>query len=397
MDEITAENTSELRLQTDPQSSKETTEKIPWPAYAEAFEVQEELGNEKNLALLCKICIGKKIIHASRTSTANLRKHLTAKHQHILKKIDETKVNLKRPNKDENANIPNKCHVLEKWGSGSSKITQNIFDKAILQFIIEDIQPLSTIDSPAFINFLRIGVSSHIRIMCRKTLKEKLCQTYLEMKSTLEKKLTEIEIVATTADLWSKAKKSYLGITIHWINPDTLSRQSAALACRRLKGRHTYDILADAIYSIFLEYHIQNKICCMTTDNGSNFVKAFQYFKKSEDDEDFEEVFHGLSDLLNVDDVENVDAENLLTLPLHHRCVSHTLNLVAVKDSEKALDSDAVYKKKHRVTFAKLVKLWNKQNQSTQTADKINEICGVYLKTPVITRWNSTFDCLRGC
>ncbi|XP_039304999.1 uncharacterized protein LOC113005993 isoform X2 [Solenopsis invicta] len=341
MDEITAENTSELRLQTDPQSSKETTEKIPWPAYAEAFEVQEELGNEKNLALLCKICIGKKIIHASRTSTANLRKHLT--------------------------------------------------------FIIEDIQPLSTIDSPAFINFLRIGVSSHIRIMCRKTLKEKLCQTYLEMKSTLEKKLTEIEIVATTADLWSKAKKSYLGITIHWINPDTLSRQSAALACRRLKGRHTYDILADAIYSIFLEYHIQNKICCMTTDNGSNFVKAFQYFKKSEDDEDFEEVFHGLSDLLNVDDVENVDAENLLTLPLHHRCVSHTLNLVAVKDSEKALDSDAVYKKKHRVTFAKLVKLWNKQNQSTQTADKINEICGVYLKTPVITRWNSTFDCLRGC
>ncbi|XP_039314790.1 uncharacterized protein LOC113005842 [Solenopsis invicta] len=134
----------------------------------------------------------------------------------------------------------------------------------------------------------------------------------------------------------------------------------------------------------------------MLHDNGQRikFCQTFQYFKKSEDDEDFEEVFHGLSDLLNVDDVENVDAENLLTLPPHHRCVSHTLNLVAVKDSEKALDSDAVYKKKHRVTFAKLVKLWNKQNQSTQTADKINEICGVYLKTPVITRWNSTFDCL---
>lgn len=67
-------------------------------------------------------------------------------------------------------------------------------------------------------------------------------------------------------------------------------------------------------------------------------------------------------------------------------CESHTLNLVAVKDSEKAFDSDVLYKKLYRLTFAKLTKLWNKQNQSTQVADKVKEICGVYLKTPVITR-----------
>lgn len=87
-----------------------------------------------------------------------------------------------------------------------------------------------------------------------------------------------------------------------------------------------------------------------------------------------------------MDDVEDMDAENSLILPPHHRCVSHTLNLVAVKDTEKALDSDILYKKLYRLTFAKLIKLWNKQNQSTQVADKIKDICGVYLKTPVITR-----------
>jgi len=48
-----------------------------------------------------------------------------------------------------------------------------------------------------------------------------------------------------------------LGITIHWINPETLERESAALACRRIKGKHTYDVLAQAINSIFLEYHFQ--------------------------------------------------------------------------------------------------------------------------------------------
>lgn len=87
-----------------------------------------------------------------------------------------------------------------------------------------------------------------------------------------------------------------------------------------------------------------------------------------------------------MDDVEDIDAESSLALPPHHRCVSHTLNLVAVKDTEKALDNDILYKKLYRLTFAKLVKLWNKQNQSTQVADKIKDICGVYLKTPVITR-----------
>lgn len=70
--------------------------------------------------------------------------------------------------------------------------------------------------------------------------------------------------------------RSYLGITVHWIDSKTLKRGSAALTCRRMKGKHSYDVLAKAINSVFLEYHIQNKVCCTTTDSGSNFVKAFR-------------------------------------------------------------------------------------------------------------------------
>jgi len=46
------------------QSSNEKR-KMPWPAYAEIFQLQEKFGNEKNLAFLCKICIGKKKLHFS--------------------------------------------------------------------------------------------------------------------------------------------------------------------------------------------------------------------------------------------------------------------------------------------------------------------------------------------
>lgn len=44
--------------------SSEKEYEIPWPAYAEIFELQQKLENEKNWAFLSKICVGRKIIHA---------------------------------------------------------------------------------------------------------------------------------------------------------------------------------------------------------------------------------------------------------------------------------------------------------------------------------------------
>ncbi|XP_011705113.1 PREDICTED: uncharacterized protein LOC105460367, partial [Wasmannia auropunctata] len=139
--------------------------------------------------------------------TLNLKSKIynIAKHPHMLDAIDKGK-QLSKKHLNENSNtVPNKYHILERWGSGNSA-TQKILDKAILKFIIENIQPLSIVDSPTFINMVRIGLPSHMHIMCRKTLKEKLCQVYVTMKTVLEKKLTEVQSVATTADLWSKAK-----------------------------------------------------------------------------------------------------------------------------------------------------------------------------------------------
>lgn len=83
---------------------------------------------------------------------------------------------------------------------------------------------------------------------------------------------------------------------------------------------------------------------------------------------------------------EDLLDDDTLILPPHQRCAAHTLNLIAVKDTEQAME-DASYKKVFRSTFAKCSKLWAKQNQSTQVADHINGTCGVYLKTPVLTRY----------
>lgn len=87
-----------------------------------------------------------------------------------------------------------------------------------------------------------------------------------------------------------------------------------------------------------------------------------------------------INNILNEDDLDSV-----FRLPPHHRCASHTLNLVATKDSEKAM-LDPSYKKQMRITFSRLQSLWNKQDRSTLIADEIHDAFNVYIHVPNSTR-----------
>lgn len=87
-----------------------------------------------------------------------------------------------------------------------------------------------------------------------------------------------------------KAKEVILGVTCHWIDKKNFSRESVLLACTHLKGRHTYDVLASALYKIHAMYKIQNKIVANTTDSGSNFVKAFKSYQNSNNTDDESDV-----------------------------------------------------------------------------------------------------------
>ena len=98
------------------------------------------------------------------------------------------------------------------------------------------------------------------------------------MKTKLKQALSCIDYVATTTDCWTAHHRSFLGVTCHWIDEVSLQRCSAALACRPLKGSHTFDVLASALDDVHREYHIQNKVVKTTTDSGSNFLKAFGVF-----------------------------------------------------------------------------------------------------------------------
>jgi hypothetical protein len=51
------------------------------------------------------------------------------------------------------------------------------------------------------------------------------------------------------------------------------------LSCRRFNGKHSYDRVAEILHDILNEFSLQREqIVSTITDNGTNFVKAFQEF-----------------------------------------------------------------------------------------------------------------------
>lgn len=80
--------------------------------------------------------------------------------------------------------------------------------------------------------------------------------------------------VATTTDGWSVIVRASIGLTVHSIDPNTIERRWVTLSCERFLGLYTYVALTGAII-VHTKFGIK---VATTTDNASNFGKAFRMF-----------------------------------------------------------------------------------------------------------------------
>ena len=79
----------------------------------------------------------------------------------------------------------------------------------------------------------------------------------------LKNELKTVNWVCITADAWSARRKSYLGVTAHWF-ADDLTRRSACLAVKRIRGMATYDVIAKILEDIHDEFNITRKLTATT-------------------------------------------------------------------------------------------------------------------------------------
>ena len=290
-------------------------------------------------------------------------------------------------------------------------------------FIIEDVQPLCSVEKPGLKKLLT-KLSPGLQIKGRTFFTKLLEERYYNGRLALTKSLSEATDVATTADCWTSRRKSYLGETVHWFD-EQLNRKSACLAIRRIIGSHSHDVLAKMLESIHVQYHIVEKISVVTTDNGSNFLKAFREYGPSKaskgltsdskqsseviDDveielevdieEDADMVFISIGDILDesqsqtsMDSSSNSHSLSIIgtTLPPHRRCSCHLINLVCKVDVEKIKDKK--FKNLKRSVDGKLQAIWNKQTSSSNNSDIILEHLEKLFIVKNDTRWNTMYN-----
>lgn len=132
--------------------------------------------------------------------------------------------------------------------------------------------------------------------------------------------------------IFVKFRRSFLGITAHWIDITNFMRQSCTLACRRVKG-HKAKILATKLEEVITSFKLSERVVKIVTDNGSNFVKAFKLTQSFLDED--EEVIDDDIEFFELTGMLNHVTSSGFILPPHRRCAAHSENLTMSSDMKK--------------------------------------------------------------
>uniref|UniRef100_A0A3Q4MWI7 HAT C-terminal dimerisation domain-containing protein n=1 Tax=Neolamprologus brichardi TaxID=32507 RepID=A0A3Q4MWI7_NEOBR len=279
----------------------------------------------------------------------------------------------------------------QKSDFGAKPVSDEELKKLVAQYIVEEMLPINTVDSPSFRAIIKkIPTSVNAELPHRTTFTSYLEKEFTEMERNLKAALNEIDFVSTTADIWTANNRSYMGVTLHWIRRTTLERHKVALACRRICGRHTYDVIGTEIENIHSSYGLLNKVVATVTDNGSNFVKAFQvYHPVTESDDETEEEESTPKD----DDVTFSDLSEILSAE-NESDGQLSLVLLWIYFVLKHLTTNAESRAVYRSSTAKCTALWNKSSRSTLESETVEEISKRKLLIPTSTRLNF-FDAVK--
>lgn len=298
---------------------------------------------------------------------------------------------------------PQKKLNFTAHSSSQQAVSQQQLDSLVMKYVVTSLSSLSTVEKQSFVDLVK-ALAPNMTVMTRKTMAVRMKQAHTEMAEKLMKELQDIKYVCTTADIWSTNRKSYLGMTVHWIS-DGNARQSRALALRRIKGSHTFDCIAGMICSVHEQFDLDvSKVVSTVTDNASNFKKAFECYTSCEDsdvdydDDESEEhdvMYTDVNNIITTGETENSNL-SIAQLPRHVRCACHSLNLVATTDIEPSKVGNQQYSRMYHVTMGKCQALWNLVSRSSKASDAVSQICsGTSVLIPCATRWNSMYDAVR--
>ena len=141
------------------------------------FTVVEE--GDKNMRVRCRLCApSNKTLSSARNTTSNLRKHLNAVHKttQLVPLTTENEVRKRKSVDDDDPQSQTKRQCT--LSLMSSSINPSRLRGLVAEYIIEDMLPISTIESPAFSKLVCGVSSSNVQLPSRKSITTFLDKIY---------------------------------------------------------------------------------------------------------------------------------------------------------------------------------------------------------------------------
>ena len=147
--------------------------------------------------------------------------------------------------------------------------------------------PISAVTEDSNFREFIAELNPEVKLPSRSKVMKDCTQLTKEVQNKITDALGHAKKVSITVDIWSstKCKNSYMGITSHLFNHQTMRRESYRIACRKFDEAHTGENIAKIIKKILVEYKIEAKVLYCLSDNGSNMKKGLRIIDEESDDE----------------------------------------------------------------------------------------------------------------
>lgn len=158
---------------------------------------------------------------------------------------------------------------------GENKSKQEKFSRAVTEMFIDLRIPLYNASKDSFRRPFLIA-DPELKLPSTYMLKKDIDCLMVENRSELKTVLSKVSYVSTTADLWSSYRRSFVGQTIHWLDPGTLKRKSDVLSCMRIFGHHTSEAIAAVLLTGVDSVDAGPKLVTTTVDGAKNIQKSIR-------------------------------------------------------------------------------------------------------------------------
>ncbi|KAL0883411.1 hypothetical protein ABMA27_016796 [Loxostege sticticalis] len=321
--------------------------------------------NKNQEKATCNMC---KAEYKNVNTTTNLINHLKRKHPvQYQEKLNISESEPEPSTSTKSDAVPKKKQTTLLPVTSKTKLSgaeKRKLDKALLNLIIWDYQPLSIVEQKGFVEYSK-ALNANYELPSRKTLSANMLEEHYKLcRAAAQEMLNGIDYIACTTDLWSSdSNRSYVTLTAHFIANGRL--QCITISTKEADFAHSALGISLSLRESFDEWKIFDKIVAIVTDNAPNVKKAVN---------------------------EHLNKRN-------QYCVAHTLNLAigdCVKDDGGADDeSEDAPKLQDLISKCRAIvshfKHSDKSSYKLREIQKQMELPELKVIQDIVTRWNSQY------